>query len=93
MKKHLLATFLLILGFVAFLNAQTRYVEEVFDDVTVEENVKYGTNISIMPVILGAGNPAPEDLLMEVGRILFLRSGQDEDLADAPALVSEIAAR
>ena len=26
---------------------------------------------------------APEDLLMEVGRILFLRSGQDDDQADA----------
>jgi len=28
---------------------------------------------------------APEDLLMEVGRILFLRSGQDEERVDAPA--------
>ena len=27
---------------------------------------------------------APEDLLMEVGRILFLRSGQDDGPADAP---------
>ena len=65
MKKFL--PFLLTLSMVFFTN-QTfaqRYFSEVFTDVSVTENVKYGSNITILPLLTG-GEPALEDLHMDV---------------------------
>jgi hypothetical protein len=43
------------------LQAQERYMEEIFTDVQVERDVVYGTNISVI-----TGQPAPEDLKADV---------------------------
>ena len=62
MKKIL--HFGLISGFclLAFhASAQNRYLDEVFDDVEVQENVKYGENYSVV-----TGAPVLNDLLMDV---------------------------
>ena len=46
---------------------QERYFNEVFDEVKVTENVQYGTNVSIVNIILGISDmPGPEDLFMDV---------------------------
>ena len=49
------------------LNAQERYVDEVFTDaqITVTENVKYGRNFSILPALFGQA-PAPADLVLDI---------------------------
>ena len=43
------------------LNAQERYVDDIFSDVSVEQNVVYGANIGIITQA-----PALEDLTMDV---------------------------
>lgn len=61
MKKSLQLT--LVLAF--FLSVQSafsqRYLTEVFNSVTVTNDVKYGRNISVL-----TGSPAPQDLFMDV---------------------------
>jgi hypothetical protein len=49
------------------LNAQERYVDEVFTDaqISVTENVKYSRNFSILPALFGQA-PAPTDLVMDI---------------------------
>ncbi|MEM6630891.1 MAG: T9SS type A sorting domain-containing protein [Bacteroidota bacterium] len=47
--------------------AQERYLDEVFSEVQVTENVKYGENYSILPIILGTSDqPMVVDLFMDV---------------------------
>ncbi|MEZ5043624.1 MAG: T9SS type A sorting domain-containing protein [Saprospiraceae bacterium] len=59
-----------------------RYFEEVFDEVTVTQDVKYGTNISIVQIILGlSSEPGPEDLYMDV----YEPAG--DDLAERPVVI------
>jgi Secretion system C-terminal sorting domain len=60
---------LLLVASVVTANAQAgRYLQPVFGKVTVQENVAYGANISILPVILSAGKAAPklDTLVMDV---------------------------
>ena len=45
--------------------AQTRYLDEVFSSVTIESDVVYGNNISILPMLAGLP-PAPTDLLCDI---------------------------
>lgn len=60
MKKiHILI--LLLSCFALSIQAQTRYLDQVFTQVTKTSNVTYGTNISIL-----TGMPAPLDLKMDV---------------------------
>ena len=47
--------------FTPLLNAQERYVDDIFSDVSVEQNVVYGANIGIITQA-----PALEDLTMDV---------------------------
>ena len=47
------------------INGGVRYIEEIFDEVSVTTDVVYGTNISILPALFNQP-PAPEDLLMDV---------------------------
>lgn len=65
MKK--INTLLLILTFcigsAAVLNAQTRYLNQVFAQVTIERNVTYARNVSVL-----TSPPAPIDLRMDVYR-------------------------
>jgi len=44
---------------------QTRYMDEVFDEVVVTSGVVYGENISVLPALQGAP-PAPQNLLMDI---------------------------
>lgn len=65
--KATIYTLLAILLMVQFGQCQERYYSELFSDVKVTLNVKYGTNISIAGIILGlTSEPAPEDLYMDV---------------------------
>ena len=64
MKKNILTTLLLIcFGLSSF--TQTRYLDDVFSAYTVDANVNYATNISVMPLALG-GMPAPEPLYCDI---------------------------
>ena len=63
--KKLLPILLMISCFA--LNAQERYQDEIFSEVTVTSDVTYGTNISIISIILGASEtPLPEDMKMDI---------------------------
>ncbi len=59
----------LVLSFIVFgalqLDAQKRYIDEVFTEVSVESDVVYGTNATVLliPVI---GTVAPEELKMDI---------------------------
>lgn len=54
-------TFLAIATFSMSINAQTRYLDEVFDDVTVTQDVVYANNISVL-----TGAPMAIDLVMDI---------------------------
>ena len=54
---------LFFLATIAF--SQTRYLDEVFCDVETMNDVVYGNNVSILPVLQG-GTPAAEDLEMDI---------------------------
>ena len=62
MKKALL--FIISLTFLLCLS-QTRYIDEVFSDVTVHSDVNYGTNVSVLPLLLNAP-PSPTPLLCDI---------------------------
>ena len=81
MKTHLLkyiAIFLIFIGLNA--NAQTRYIDNIFDSVTVTSNVAYGQNISIMPLLLGQP-PVMDTLLCDI------YEPKNDTLADRPVIV------
>lgn len=62
MKKIYTFLFSMVVLFsLGTVQAQERYVEEIFDEVRVQRDVPYGTNISII-----TGQPAPEELLANV---------------------------
>ncbi|MFK7922178.1 MAG: T9SS type A sorting domain-containing protein [Bacteroidia bacterium] len=57
----------LICGLVLYGQAQERYLDEVFTDVTVTSDTTYATNISIFPIIAGQSTtPIPVPLQMDV---------------------------
>jgi len=62
MKNHAfrMMAIAIVLG-MSFANAQTRYLDEIFNDVTVTSNIIYGSNIGIITQA-----PALEDLIMDV---------------------------
>jgi len=50
-----------------FVQAQERYLDEVFASVNVTDTVTYGVNVSIAPIILqGSPTPLPVNLKMDV---------------------------
>ncbi len=62
MKKHLLVPALLLMLTTAFYSyGQQRYLDEVFTEVEVTANVKYGANYSTL-----SGTPTLTDLFMDV---------------------------
>ena len=63
MKKFLT----LALSFLAFsqLDAQVRYLNEVFTDVNVTTDVVYGTNVTVLPLLQGAP-PAAQPLVCDI---------------------------
>jgi hypothetical protein len=49
------------------LNAQKdRYLKPIFGKVNVQENVAYGANVSILPLVLGKTTPKLDTLVMDV---------------------------
>lgn len=67
---------LLALLLVGSLQAQERYLDEIFTGVSVERNVKYATNLSVL-----TGAPAAQDLLMDV----YTPDG--DDATDRPVVI------
>ncbi|MEM8888051.1 MAG: T9SS type A sorting domain-containing protein [Bacteroidota bacterium] len=67
MKLKLLLLSTLLFGLLLPLSAQERYLDEVFSDVTVTNDIKYGENFSILPIILGQSqNPVLVDLELDI---------------------------
>ncbi len=66
MEKAIL--FILAVGMMTLsVEAQTRYVDPIYDQVSVTEEVHYATNVSILAIVLGlSSDPQPEDLLLDV---------------------------
>ena len=65
MKKSLqLLTIIFALLCANTLYAQ-RYLEQIFDEVTVESDIIYGNNVSVFPTLLGQA-PATQDLQMDI---------------------------
>jgi len=60
-------TFLFFLSscFLGSLFAQERYLAEVFDEVTVTQDVTYGVNITVITVPV-TGMPSPQELKMDI---------------------------
>lgn len=82
MKSNFYTLLLLCLLPITMMAQDDRYFDEIFDDVTVTENVKYGTNISIVQIILGlSSDPGPEDLYMDV----YEPAG--DDMTDRPVVI------
>ncbi len=64
LRNFLLLFFLLSAGITM---AQERYLDEIFDEVSVTKNVVYGRNYSILPTITGESDtPRVENLLMDI---------------------------
>ncbi len=67
MKKTLHLTLLLLIASIGLVQAQERYQDEIFTDVTVTSDITYGTNVSIIGIILGeSAEPAPEEMKMDI---------------------------
>ena len=60
-------TCLLLAAFAVCLTAgaQSRYLDEVFSDVTVTSDVAYGSNVTVIPMLLG-GMPANAPILCDI---------------------------
>ena len=60
-------TCLLLMAFAICLtaSAQTRYLDEVFSDVTVTSDIVYGSNITVLPALQGQP-PAAEPLILDL---------------------------
>ena len=72
MKRNLHQLLCVIFLVASFqVSAQYRYLDEVFDNVTVESDVKYAQNYSVL-----TGAPVMEDLLMDV----YMPEGDSEEL-------------
>jgi len=78
MKKALLFIISLTLSYMSF--SQIRYIDEIFNDVTVHSDVNYGTNVSVLPLLLGAP-PSPTPLLCDI----YEPSG--DSLTDRPVVI------
>ena len=64
MKNLLFSTLVVCLAAIQ-VNAQTRYLDEIFDEVQVTSDVQYGTNITILPALQGLP-PAAEALMLDI---------------------------
>ena len=64
MKNLLFSTLVVCLAALQ-VNAQTRYLDEIFDEVQVTSDVQYGTNITILPALQGLP-PAAEALMLDI---------------------------
>ncbi|MEM6805138.1 MAG: T9SS type A sorting domain-containing protein [Bacteroidota bacterium] len=65
MKFKLLLISVCLFSWAVQSTAQVRYLEEVFSDVTVTDDIPYGSNFSLLPV-LGGQSQVPLDLPLAV---------------------------
>ena len=66
MKKNIQNILVIILIFIGMnTNAQTRYLDDMFDSVVVNSDIQYGTNITILPLLQGLP-PAAAALLCDI---------------------------
>ena len=66
MKTHVQKIIAVVLIFIGLnATAQTRYLDNIFDSVTVSTDVTYGENLSILPMLAG-GAPAIAPLLCDI---------------------------
>lgn len=67
MKNFTLLLFLSILTIQLGFSQDVRFIDNVFTDVEIQENVIYGENATILPRLAGAVNEAiPRDLNADV---------------------------
>ena len=67
------------------LFAQTRYLEPVFEEINVTSDVTYGSNISILPIILQESDmPQLVDLKMDI----YEPAGDEESLRPVVIMAS-----
>ncbi|MEL6256725.1 MAG: hypothetical protein AAFR87_32290, partial [Bacteroidota bacterium] len=67
MKLKLLLLSTLLLGLLLPLSAQERYLDEIFSEVTVTSDQQYGSNFSILPIILGMDSvPSNVPLVLDI---------------------------
>ena len=81
MKTHIqkiLAILLIFIGINA--TAQTRYLDNIFDSVTVTSDVQYATNISVLPMLQGAA-PGPAPLFCDI------YEPKNDTMTDRPVIV------
>lgn len=64
--KRRFTLFLLFCFAVVALQAQTRYLDEVFTDVVVQSDVVYGQNYTIINFPINGGRTEKEDLLLDI---------------------------
>ncbi|MBF26129.1 MAG: hypothetical protein CMP49_06445 [Flavobacteriales bacterium] len=66
MKKalQLITSLLIVLSFQQ-INAQERYIDNIFSEVDVNYDVVYGNNVTVFPTLLGQG-PTTQDLTMDI---------------------------
>lgn len=81
MPNKFTLTLIISLFCLSFLTSQVRYQDPIFENVTVTEDVHYSTNISILPLLLGADNPEPVDLFMDI------YAPEGDDLAERPVVI------
>ena len=65
MKKTLLLITALTILITQTIYSQERYIDNIFTNVEVEENVVYGNNVTAFPMLLGQ-LPTTEDLVMDI---------------------------
>jgi len=66
MKKNYFFASVLALGMSLTSIAQTRYIDEVFTDVSVTSDVMYGANITHLPFLFGGTEPELDTLDMDI---------------------------
>ena len=81
MKKLLLFCTALAILFGGQKNyAQDRYIDNIFTDITIENDVIYGSNVTVFPTLLGFP-PSVQDLVMDI----YHPSGDTE--TNRPAII------
>jgi len=81
MKTHIQKSLAVILIFIGInATAQTRYLDNIFDSVTVTSDVQYATNISVLPMLQGLA-PGPAPLLCDI------YEPKNDSIIDRPVIV------
>ena len=81
MKKNIQKILVIALIFIGTnTNAQTRYLDNMFDSVTVTTDVTYGQNVTILPMLRGQP-PAVAPLLCDI------YEPKNDTISDRPVII------